>query len=1399
MCSLLQGCVSSREVQGLSAGIACVYMEDCLSTVCCVQVPVINKNFEVSLEINVCENYMWLSVENFNTSILLYSTQFGSWKVFQFQGMTRLRYRLFDLYTDDKMVIDLKVQVCLSDGTNCDLDITVLDSFEFTKPLCGENNGFQLPGFLTMSKIHKSSVTFCLYVEQLDITIRDILSAIDYKDNNILSSRQEDIFLHMTNLAHFMTKTPCYVEEYNKFNGGWTNACSTASQFPILPEGNSCFLDESCKNVKCCVKIPFLSRNVQLSASIDTCTSDISIAIDDYHRTLSLSTDNIGIKHKFNLFEVFEIVYLLNQRLRFTQYQWPSHKKAADPNNIKITNQFILLRTNVKYLPSNGVFMVDMELKVCLQSNKCYIHTKLLDATRIPVPFCNYNFSLDSWASLHAISSISNMSKLEIDGLFEDLDIAQFYSGCSSRIAPATGQCEADLPLSSTNVNCYFEESCTNITCCVDLPLFKTSIQMNLEIRPCQFKALFTVGKLRRQIALVNRNEFEAVVVSLGGFMRSSLYIRDMSHEQTYVVDLSLDVCTDATHIYYSLVKDFNINAWMTERGLEFQTFTNVDTEMLMDRLQMSHILSAKTCPIQTLNGCSLHTSEAVQCSSSETCLNAECCVHSSEINQSFMFSYDIDICNFRATIQLENMQHTFDLLSYDFGTSQNISLFGMFSLRHKVLIPVDFSLSGWLEKMKYSMSTTQPDYLSKYLLDKLGISFFLKDEYNCPQHLASVWDTGSCKQLTHTLSILPDSVSCKLTTCSSAYCCYNSSVAKIPIQFYFIIDPCTLRLNIGLEKLTYNVSLLDYKYGNVEEIWIGGVFRLRFQMYKVVSPRKYVINMKFDVCWETDKCESIVLLNNNELSVEPCSYTSGFITPDFSLSSWKHENGIKPESIITENFKNQLIKTLGLTYFLLDSPCSEKKEDSQHCPLPLPFVDEQLEKTQCTLLSHCTGVRCCVTSLQTGLLFDVMLDVDPCEQTLTMQIERYQKRLSLNELEFGKNLQFWLNGVVRMSFNLLELRGDRSYVISLKISLCFEANSSCESDINILNETKIPKLKCQWGPGVQTVQDFSLTKWLNEMKLVQLSDVEDFVYEIVLTDIGIKEFLLESQCVTNQYPFIGGMNNECVAPKDVESLNGSVQCHIRKSCQMIECCATVDILKRNFYTYMSVDACNKTLTVGIEKYSYTISLVNYQFGTMEHFWLQKFTRMDFRIYNIETTSTLVVYLDLRYCLESDECVLKQTVVSQAQLPYMPCRTDEGFSIQGFSLNSWLSQNNLSDYNDIAPIQMLTLYEQLQLSNFLINDEDCKINHIQRINSGCLQATANTSDLMTCNQRSCLDLECCVNFSQLNHVFRFTVEIDNCAGNIHIALDRFAVDISLLDYSWQEEHHVNLKGVIRIS
>jgi hypothetical protein len=64
--------------------------------------------------------------------------------------------------------------------------------------------------------------------------------------------------------------------------------------------------------------------------------------------------------------------------------------------------------------------------------------------------------------------------------------------------------------------------------------------------------------------------------------------------------------------------------------------------------------------------------------------------------------------------------------------------------------------------------------------------------------------------------------------------------------------------------------------------------------------------------------------------------------------------------------------------------------------------------------------------------------------------------------------------------------------------------------------------------------------------------------------------------------------------------ITSSVSCLIEDKCTAVSCCVDIDFLQKSFETYITVDACNNRIVVGIEKLFFNISLDEASLGVYE-------------------------------------------------------------------------------------------------------------------------------------------------------------------------------------------------------
>ena len=83
---------------------------------------------------------------------------------------------------------------------------------------------------------------------------------------------------------------------------------------------------------------------------------------------------------------------------------------------------------------------------------------------------------------------------------------------------------------------------------------------------------------------------------------------------------------------------------------------------------------------------------------------------------------------------------------------------------------------------------------------------------------------------------------------------------------------------------------------------------------------------------------------------------------------------------------------------------------------------------------------------------------------------------------------------------------------------------------------------------------------------------------------------------------YINFLITGCPALVNLPALPTSMSCHITDTCTKLDCCVDVDKLGLSLNAYIILDTCNNRFTVGVDKFSRTISLLNVDFGKLEIF-----------------------------------------------------------------------------------------------------------------------------------------------------------------------------------------------------
>ena len=65
------------------------------------------------------------------------------------------------------------------------------------------------------------------------------------------------------------------------------------------------------------------------------------------------------------------------------------------------------------------------------------------------------------------------------------------------------------------------------------------------------------------------------------------------------------------------------------------------------------------------------------------------------------------------------------------------------------------------------------------------------------------------------------------------------------------------------------------------------------------------------------------------------------------------------------------------------------------------------------------------------------------------------------------------------------------------------------------------------------------------------------------------------------------GLENQ---PLTYDSVS-KVTCYVPSQCTAVDCCVDVPALDMSFHTHLSIDPCQYTLRIGIDKYGFTLAL----------------------------------------------------------------------------------------------------------------------------------------------------------------------------------------------------------------
>ncbi|KAJ8320500.1 LOW QUALITY PROTEIN: hypothetical protein KUTeg_002087 [Tegillarca granosa] len=1427
-------CPSANIKTNLPSVASCYISDKCSAVDCCVDVPFVNRSIKAFIEINPCDLSVTVGIEKMSLKLMMFDYKLGQKHQFLLQGVFRVVFTIEDLKEKELYLVNLNISACFG-SEGCESLITIFKNEQIPKKPCDWFKDFKIADFsisdwlaacpstlnlpilpsnvlchiedtctdveccITSTRIgrhfnvhvnldpcyfrinisiEKYQFTISLFDFEFQKTHQIALFGLIQISYNIDDLHSERMFVLNVNLSVCYNKAgPCDIDTvlfkdtqlpkaHCQLDTGFiVKDCPDTVIFPALPLHTSCHIPAFCTGVECCTNVGLLGKTFNTFVHLDSCNYKLHVGIE-----------------KLKL----DIVLL--------DYVYGEWKKIYLQGVIHIEFKIDDLQTEEKYL-------FNLKLKVCFESNgDCRYNFKIFENTRLPKVTCSWNstfinpgFSLTDWKLSKGIPGMLQLSPLLSSQLLEQIGIAGYMNKTrcdrnAQPYIPATAECAKEiqpLPNLPSDMKCHLFEHCTGIKCCTDIKLLGRSLSTFLILDPCKHTLRLGIEKLMIKISLFQFKFGETTPFYLFGVFKLDFNILDLQGDNSFMVTAKLSVCLDPTSACdftatifdnFKLPKgycpwktgfvkpDFSYKVWS-----DLNEYTGVSVlpsfgvvtglNILLTRHMKVGAQQCNSKPKVILSNIAKNAD--ITCFLDETCTGINCCLYVDWLRKSFNAYVLINPCKYRMEIGIEKLKFTQTLHGFQWSKLQQVHLNG--ALR------VDFRITDLYDEGQYLMF--------------MSYSFCLEsNECQTPLALPNL--------TSHPLTCRVDS------TCTNIECCVDSNTIKRSFNVFVNIDPCGNKMQVGIEKLQLTYYLIDYTWGTTQIVSLFGMVKLRFNIANLVTDGVYLINMEVMVCFESSKpCALTVnVLTDSRLPKPECEWNRGFIKPDFSINSWMDENGLTGRNQLDVDSVSKLLHDLGIAPYMKDTQCNRKDlpyfphSNGWNTACKLPTTLEPLDNTtSCHLDSTCTGVTCCTDVQLLGRSFNTYIYLDPCNYKMTVQIEKLKVEYSLLSYKWNRDEHIYLDGVIRLNFNVEDLVSERKYSLKFSVSVCLESNTTCQIVVPVAKATRLQKTSCRWDSDFIDT-DFSLQTWRSSKGLPSTGPLSGAGHVTqLMEDLGIVYFLLDTPCDRSSVPYspsTQGFNEDCpLQMSNLPAITGTASCHVTSLCTGIYCCIEDDgITGRSFQTFISIDPCNFKMTVGIEKLTFSVQLFDYEQGKEEKLYLFGVVRVKFSIFDLNSEQKYLISMSISLCYESNQpCYKEITIFDNFKLPKKICTWNK-FAIDDFSLEQWLQNEEFPLTSPLNPIAVSRLMSDLDMAAYM-NTLSCKQSdgHYGNIgydgwNNEC-PVTFDKPDLnettAVCHTSStCTGINCCVYVPLLDRTFDVFLDVDSCYGKLSVGVEK---------------------------
>ncbi|XP_038050876.1 uncharacterized protein LOC119724026 [Patiria miniata] len=1006
---------------------------------------------------------------------------------------------------------------------------------------------------------------------------------------------------------------------------------------------------------------------------------------------------------------------------------------------------------------------------------------------------------------------------------------------------------------------CSLREDCLRLDCCLELNIedlkFRRSFKVLVEVDGCDFTLYVAFQHLQYKKLLLSYEWGRLEQQNIGPItLRYS--INKLESEKMFEIDFGASICQGADDCIFDvdIIQDYrvpipfcnsnfsfalpggnNLRDFVNEVGRNAgQEAVNVFLEFigLRDKINDGQCDTGalvskdeEVCTEVSLQS----LPSGVTCELSYRCLGVRCCAELDlEIT---VLSVNIwlllDPCEFTLSIGFGKWSLTFTIFDYHWGTQEEIQIGKAVTLiyiidkltedkmfvldlalslclpdsecitpsidilkRTRVPIPVcnenatftlpgDGTVSGFLQMVGQNAADSAVDAI----LQHLGLLEYIS-RLPCvrPQVTQNGWKRICPRNVK--LPHLPRNLICTLLEkCLGFDCCLElpiPGITPISTQVSFIFDPCNYQLSMILGSWSRDLNIFSYHWGQREVVTIGKSVTLSMIIDKSDADESFLINLDISICIDSD-CTTTPVLQDSLVPIPFCNLNASFELPgDGSFAGLARDlAGNVGELAIQAG-----VRRLGIEQYVGKQQCKMETSAPIENRCPLLRLPSSSSLLTCSVDDHCLGLTCCASL---DLVFAQLSTtayalLDPCEFQLSVGLGSWSKNLTLFEYDWGVDKVVGISDSVYIAFNVDKLT--EQFLIDVSVTLCIDG--TCRP-IHLLQASHVPIPICNSSTTFSLPGDGTISGYLDSL----VGQVTDAAVDLVLDFLRLKTFLSKQPC--DLPPALPDDGDNCPV-----HIRDNFTCHIGSSCTSLHCCLNLDlkVTQISSKAWFIIDPCDYTLSVGLERWFFNVSLFSYEWGKEESFMIGNAFRVGFSISKLDSTEEYEV--DLAFSLLIDGITTDFPIMADQRIPIPLCTARFSLalpgdgSVRGFRME-------LGD--NVGPAAVQRVLRGLNLQGVIIGST-CQLPPEKESNNHCpMISLPFLENIVQCSiDDRCLGIQCCIHldFVITELMLSTRIQVDPCNFRLYVAFENRELNITLFSYTWGKVETVNIGNAVML-